>query len=610
MKIKQKSSAGGMSRKRSRELATAPAPPTIILDGGAAEKPRTIANYRGERLCDVELQPSDGGSIHAHRVILASSSDYFASLFTGEGDWTDSTGPLALSLTGAVLRTCCDWIYTGKAEVINETSLGMILEAATYLSIAGLEVATLAALQRRLCATNCVWIWSLADAQGFQTLADAALASASEHFVSVAGSPQWGTTPRALVEKLLANSKLVVPDEEHVYRTCLSWVQAQRPPMAEAEAASLLGLVRFPCLAQDFVRSVVRNEPLLQTPAGTSVLIDALLDATYGVESTHTQRRAPSRLFLIGGQGPDGGEFDNKQSPPVVYDALACKWLPIARMKNEKRCKFAAAAVDGYIYVFGGYGDYEAGGGTLSSMERYDSCRDEWVTLADMPIAMASQAAVALNGQVYVLGGWDDDGTVTNSVWHFDPQRSTWTELPPMAQRRDLFGAAALDGKIYAIGGVGGDEDNEDDVLRTVERFDPVTNAWESVAGMQLERGEFAAVALDGKLFAIGGYCPSLERTERVEVYCPEQNSWTLLEATLEFARDECAGVAFGGKLVVAGGSGLNESAAALASGEESSLALKSVLHYKYNSAANACEQMAADDLPSGVRSSPVAVVI
>ena len=42
--------------------------------------------------------------------------------------------------------------------------------------------------------------------------------------------------------------------------------------------------------------------------------------------------------------------------------------------------------------------------------------------------------------------------------------------------------------------------------LSSVERYDPVTNAWEAVAPMATARIHLAAAALNGKLYAVGGY--------------------------------------------------------------------------------------------------------
>lgn len=59
----------------------------------------------------------------------------------------------------------------------------------------------------------------------------------------------------------------------------------------------------------------------------------------------------------------------------------------------------------------------------------------------------------------------------------YDPQIDEWTILDStMNQGRYGFCAAVLDGKIYACGGYG---KNDREVLKSVERFDPVTKRYE-----------------------------------------------------------------------------------------------------------------------------------
>ena len=53
-----------------------------------------------------------------------------------------------------------------------------------------------------------------------------------------------------------------------------------------------------------------------------------------------------------------------------------------------------------------------------------------------------------------------------------------------MAAARAAVGVAVLDGKLYALGSENEDEADEEDegvISRTVERYDPATNAWEEV---------------------------------------------------------------------------------------------------------------------------------
>jgi len=56
-------------------------------------------------------------------------------------------------------------------------------------------------------------------------------------------------------------------------------------------------------------------------------------------------------------------------------------------------------------------------------------------------------------------------------------------------------------GYLYAVGGHDGIT-----YLKTVEKYDPETNAWTSVASMGARRGGVGVATLGGCLYATGGY--------------------------------------------------------------------------------------------------------
>src|SRR5262245_59097894 len=66
-----------------------------------------------------------------------------------------------------------------------------------------------------------------------------------------------------------------------------------------------------------------------------------------------------------------------------------------------------------------------------------------WQTLPAMPAARQEIATAALNGAVYVIGGFDAAGQSTNSVFVFNTQSRSWSTAAslPIANNH---GAAAV----------------------------------------------------------------------------------------------------------------------------------------------------------------------
>lgn len=65
-----------------------------------------------------------------------------------------------------------------------------------------------------------------------------------------------------------------------------------------------------------------------------------------------------------------------------------------------------------------------------------------------------------------------------------------------MSSRRLGVGVAVLDGYLYAIGGSDGTSP-----LNTVEKYDPKTNRWSSVAPMGTRRKHLGAALFQDKLY-------------------------------------------------------------------------------------------------------------
>jgi N-acetylneuraminic acid mutarotase len=86
----------------------------------------------------------------------------------------------------------------------------------------------------------------------------------------------------------------------------------------------------------------------------------------------------------------------------------------------------------------------------------------------------------------------------------------TWTAKAPMQQARAGLGIVAVNGKIYAIGGTTASGQYPPDVdvggfVGTNEEYDPATDTWTTKASMPTPRDYFAIAACQSKIYCIGG---------------------------------------------------------------------------------------------------------
>jgi kelch-like protein 17 (actinfilin) len=141
-----------------------------------------------------------------------------------------------------------------------------------------------------------------------------------------------------------------------------------------------------------------------------------------------------------------------------------------------------------------------------------------------MTTARSGAGAAVLDGKIYVVGGRDST-TQLATVEVSNPATKAWSQAPPMITARETAGVAALGGKLYVAGGSKFDFD-EGGALSSVEVFDPQTNAWTALAPMSTPRSLFAMAAVQGKIYAAGGYGTGGYSNDvaTVEAFDPHQN--------------------------------------------------------------------------------------
>jgi N-acetylneuraminic acid mutarotase len=160
-------------------------------------------------------------------------------------------------------------------------------------------------------------------------------------------------------------------------------------------------------------------------------------------------------------------------------------------------------------------------------------------------------AAAELDGKIYVLGGYPADRETVRTVQVYDSATDSWTLGPPLPEPNNHGMAAAVGGKVYAIGGQltasGGEQAGYVD---TVYELDPAVGEWVAKAPMPTKRSAGVAIVLDGRIYVAGGRPP---RGHDFAVYDPQADAWTVLP-DLPSQRNHIAGAAIDGKIYVAGG--------------------------------------------------------
>nr|KAF6396928.1 kelch domain containing 8A [Rousettus aegyptiacus] len=223
----------------------------------------------------------------------------------------------------------------------------------------------------------------------------------------------------------------------------------------------------------------------------------------------------------------------------------------------------------------------------------------QWKRLAPLPSRRVYCSLLETGGQVYAIGGCDDNGVPMDCFEVYSPEADQWTALPPLPTARAGVAVIALGKRIMVIGGVGTNQlpmkvvemYNIDEgkwkkrsVLREAamgisvtakggrqskyainafEVFDIETRSWTKFPNIPCKRAFSSFVTLDDRLYSLGGLRqgrlyrqPKFLRT--MDVFDMEQGGWLKMERSffLKKRRADFVAGSLSGRVIVAGGLG------------------------------------------------------
>jgi N-acetylneuraminic acid mutarotase len=246
-------------------------------------------------------------------------------------------------------------------------------------------------------------------------------------------------------------------------------------------------------------------------------------------------------LSMIVACPTSGGEGDDDDATAVDPEWFDGPTLLAPLQEN------AVVVLQGEVVILGGFDD------TLVSVARVEAYTPGggWRSLPDLPEAMHHANAAVVDDVLYVMGG--------NLGFQFTPTAASWALIDdawqerapmPAARARGSASVGVIGGKIYLAGGLTGGAVDQVDV------YDPVADTWTALAPMPEPRDHGGGCVLDGRLHHLVGRQASLSTNAADHfVYDPETDEWDVAEPA-PTARGGVATEAFEGACWVVGGEG------------------------------------------------------
>ncbi|CDQ72320.1 unnamed protein product [Oncorhynchus mykiss] len=149
----------------------------------------------------------------------------------------------------------------------------------------------------------------------------------------------------------------------------------------------------------------------------------------------------------------------------------------------------------------------------------------------------------SISQHLCIFGSWrmdDEPDRLSNRLLEYDPETNKWTELGPMKYSKYRCGAVALNGEIYVMGGIGCegvDHGQSRRCLDAVEIYNPDGNFWRDGPTMpspqlSLRSNASNAGVVGGKLYVCGYYKGADRHEDIIKDILeldPWENRWTVV---------------------------------------------------------------------------------
>uniref|UniRef100_A0A8C6TBR4 Si:rp71-68n21.9 n=1 Tax=Neogobius melanostomus TaxID=47308 RepID=A0A8C6TBR4_9GOBI len=534
--------------------------------------PKGLDSFRTtDVLCDVVLFPGDSTErFPVHRVIMASSSDYFKAMFTGGMREQGMTEIKLHGVTKLGLRNIIDFIYTSKVS-LDMGNLQDTLEAANFLQV----MPVLRFCNQLLCSEvtieNCVEVERIAIDLNLEDFVSQNLSSLLESGLHLLLSART-------MAKALSSNSLEGFTEMQLYQIAKDWIDHDAPNR-HSSIHTLMRHIRFPLMSPtDLIHISQSGDSLMHTDAAC---VNLLLEASNyqmmpfmqpGLQTERTQIRSNSthilalggvmrqqlvvsrelRLYdektehwralrpmdvpryqhgvaLLGGQSTYDTKGKTAIDSAYRYDPRFDKWIQIASL-NENRTFFHLSALKGKLYAVGG----RNASGEIDTVECYNLKKNEWTFVTNMMEPHYGHAGTVHGDLMYISGGITRD-TFQKELWCYDPDTDSWSRRADMMDLRGLHCMCTVGDRLYVMGGnhFRGSSDY-DDVL-SCEYYSPATNQWTVVAPMPRGQSDVGVTVFNGEVYVVGGYSwNSRCMVDIVQRYDPSKDVWDRVFNVLE----------------------------------------------------------------------------
>ncbi|XP_051264139.1 kelch-like protein 29 [Dicentrarchus labrax] len=491
----------------------------------------------------------EGKEFEVHQNVLASCSLYFKDLVKRSSGETRSGEVLELNMSNIsadVLELLLEFVYTGSL-VIDSANAKTLLEAANKFQFNTFCKVCVSFLEKQLTAANCLGVLAMAEAMSCTELHNMAKAFALQNFPEVAGQEEILSVSKEDLVSYLSNDSLNTKAEELVYETVIKWIKQDSNSRAQ-NLSELLAVVRLPFIHPSYLLNVVDNEELIKSSEACRDLVNEakryhmLPHARQEMQTPRTRPRLSAGvaevIVLVGGRQAIGM---NQRSLTAVtcFNPQNSKWYPLASLPFYDREFFSVISAGDNIYLSGG----TESGVMVADVWCYMSLLDNWNLVSRMTVARCRHNSLVYDGKLYTIGGLGVSGNLDH-VERYDTITNQWETVSPLPKPVHSAAATVCGGKVYVFGGVN-EAGRSAGVLQS---YVPQSNTWSFIESPMIDNKYAPAVSLNGFIFILGG-----AYARATTIYDPDKGN-IKAGPNMNHSRQFCSAVILDGKIYATGG--------------------------------------------------------
>ena len=278
---------------------------------------------------DITFKTADGGSLGAHRAIIAASSPVFYAMLYGKAKESKES-EICLSSTNAnTLEKIFTFIYSGVVQVSFDECL-TLLQAAHYFDIAALETKCGEMLVSTLdIHSNFNSIITFAVEQQLDLLLTQCQDFMEVNAGKVINSPWFNTLPLHIILAFVKSSNLEVKEVD-LFLAVARWYKHQEDVLSADDRKQVFQLIRYPLMSLTDLLEIVRPTQLADQNLYTAALEYNCMDMSEISKSEFPQDQLTVRRYYF-----------NFSSPPGLVIEHTAKGTVITATENSRLCSMA-----------------------------------------------------------------------------------------------------------------------------------------------------------------------------------------------------------------------------------------------------------------------------